>query len=137
MDAKSYLNIIKRNRALIRTKTAEKQYWLDMAANASSTMDGDRVQSSGSGHSMEIKVVEAVLIDQEIERLKQEIKDVIHTLERLKPNEYKLLHSVYVQERTLKEFRMDEGKSYSWATTTKRKALRNLQKLLEESEKCI
>ena len=84
---------------------------------------------------MEGKVVEAVMIDKEIDSLKQEIQDIIHTIERLNPNEYNLLHKVYVQNKTLKDVQTSEGRSYSWAVSTHNKAIKNLQRLLDE--KCI
>ena len=132
MDAKKYLGIIKRNRALIRNKLIEKQYWLDMAEGTAVNMGGDRVQSSGNSHKMESKVIEAVLIDNEIERLKKEILDVIHTIERLGDSEYRFIHGLYVQEKPMKVICAEEGRSYSWATTTKRKSLKSLQKILDE-----
>ena len=130
MKAIVYLCRYKKIDLLIANKEAEKKMWLDMAAGVSSPVGGDKVQSSKDHHQMEQKVIEAALIDEEIARLRQEKKDIIKTIEMLPPDEYDLLHKVYVQGKSLKEVQADHGMSYSWASTTHRKAKRDLEKLL-------
>ena len=132
MDARAYLAKINSNRAKIANKLREKQYWLEMAEGTALNMGGDRVQSSSNKHPMETRVIEAVMIDKEIEQLKQEITDIIRTIERLHPKDYTFLHQVYVQGKQLKAICAESGRSYSWATTAHRKALKRLQRILDE-----
>ena len=132
VDAREYLQRIERNKATIINKQIEKKYWLEMAEGTSVNVGTERVQSSGNPHKMESKVLEAVTIDEQIEKLKQEIADIIHTIERLKPSEYQVLHKIYVQNQSLKEIQAAEGKSYSWVTTTHAKAIKSLQRILDE-----
>ena len=104
--------------------------WLEMAEGVSSPVGGERVQTSKEYHPMENKVVEATMIDAEIAMLKEEKKAIVKTIEQLPPDEYDLLHKVYVQGKSLKEVQADHGMSYSWATTMHRKAKRDLEKLI-------
>ena len=135
MNAREYLEQIEKNECIIANKQIEKKYWLEIATGTTAKVGGERVQTSGDGHNMEKQIVEVVLIDEEIERLKGEIAEIIATLEKLKKNEYDFLHKMYVQHLTLKEVQTVSGKSYSWATTTHNRALMNLQKILEGQEK--
>jgi DNA-directed RNA polymerase specialized sigma24 family protein len=84
---------------------------------------------------MENKVVEAALIDQEIDRLKKEIAGIIDTIQKLPTEEYDFLHKAYVQHLSLKEVQSASGMSYSWVTTTHGRALNSLQRILDEREK--
>ena len=131
MEAREYLAKIEFNRIAIANKQAEKRYWLELAGGIGANASGERVQSSGDLHKMESKVIEAVLIDNEIERLKAEIMGVIRTIERLHPTEYQFLHMVYVQGKRIKEVYAEMGKSDSWATNIHRKAINNLQAILD------
>ena len=134
MDAREYLEQIEKFEKIIANKEIEKKYWLDMAKGTSVKMDGERVQTSSDGQSMANNVVEAVLIDEEIARLKAEIAGIIRTLERLKTSDYDFLHKVYIQRKTLKEIHEEKKNSYSWATSTHSRALRNLQAILDEKK---
>jgi DNA-directed RNA polymerase specialized sigma24 family protein len=125
-----YLCRYKKIDLLIANKEAEKKMWLEMAEGVSSPVGGERVQSSKEYHPMENKVVEAAMIDAEIAMLKEEKKAIVRTIEQLPPDEYDLLHKVYVQGKSLKEVQADHGMSYSWATTMHRKAKRDLEKLI-------
>lgn len=132
VEAREYLEQIEKFETIIANKEIEKRYWLDMATGISVKMDGERVQTSGDNHSMENQVVEAVLIDEEIARLKAEIASIIRTLERLKTSDYDFLHKIYIQRMTLKE--IQGGKSYSWATSKHSRALKRLQEILDEKK---
>lgn len=131
MEAKEYLEQIKKNERIIANKRIEKQYWLDMAQGTSVKLGGDRVQTSSNKHPMESQVLEAVTIDEEIARLKEEIAGIIKTIEQLNTEDYCILHKMYVQHLSMKEIQVDVGMSYSWVSTTKNRALRNLQRILD------
>lgn len=80
---------------------------------------------------MENQVIEAVLIEEEIERLKGEIAEIINTIERLKATEYDFLHKMYVQHLSMKTICTTMRKSYSWAKAVHNRALKNLQRILD------
>ena len=135
VTAKEYLEKIWHNERIIRNKQIERKYWMELASGITASMVGERVQSSKTSHPMENKVVEAALIDQEIDRLKKEIAEIIATIEQLPVEEYDFLHKVYVQHLSLKTVQAESERSYSWVTTTHSRALKNLQYILDEREK--
>ena len=134
VTAKEYLEKILHNERIIKNKQIEREYWMDLASWITASIGGERVQSSKTSHPMENKVVEAALIDQEIDRLKKEIAEVIDTIQQLPTEEYDFVHKVYVQHIPLKEVHVDSGKSYSWAKTMNNRALCSLQYILDKRE---
>jgi len=135
VTAREYLEKILHNERIIKNKQIEREYWMELASGITAGMGGERVQSSKTSHPMENKVVEAALIDQEIDRLKKEIAEIIATIELLPVEEYDFLHKVYVQHIPLKDVHVDSGKSYSWAKTMHNRALGRLQYILDERNK--
>ena len=81
----------------------------------------------------------AVDIDKEIKEDTQEIvrlkSEVIQTIEQLDAEEYDVLHKVYVQYYTLYEAARKLGRSKSWAYKVHKKAIRNVQEILNGREK--
>lgn len=134
MIAREYLEQIEKNERLIKNKQFEREYWLGLATNTTANLGGERVQTSGNKQPMELQVIEAVQADEEIKRLKQEIADIISTIQRLSAEDYDFLHQVYVQHKSLKEVHIEAGMSYSWATTTHQRALEHLQALLDNEK---
>lgn len=132
MVAREYLQEIERLKKIIANKELEKQNWIELASGISVNMDRERVQASSDCHSMERQVVEAVQIDECIKALKAEIRERIETIEKLDASDYDFLHKVYVQGKSLKEVRNEMKKSYSWAKTKHSRAIKNLQKILDE-----
>ena len=135
MDAKEYLKKVEDNECIIANKQIEMQYWIDLATGITSGMGGERVQATKTSHPMENKVVEASLIDDEIKRLKAEIKEVINTIQLLPKREYDILYKVYIRHMPLKVACIDAKKSYSWGKTIHSKALVGLQRILDERER--
>ena len=133
MEAKEYLEQIEKNECIIANKQIEKKYWLEIATGTTAKVGGERVQTSSDGHNMEKQIVEVVLLDEEIERLKGEIAEIIHTMEQLKASEYDFLHKMYVQHLSLKEVQAITGKSYSWSKKMHNRALWNLQRILNKT----
>jgi predicted phosphodiesterase len=79
-------------------------------------IEGQRIFTMGGGESSDIDIR----------------KDVVTVIEMLDVVEYDLLHKVYVQYLTLDEASYKMGKSYTWATTTHKRALADVQKILDE-----
>ena len=134
MDAKEYLKKVEDNECIIANKQIEMQYWIDMATGISSGMGGERVQATKTSHPMENKVVEASLIDDEIKRLKAEIKEVINTIQLLPRMEYDILYRVYIRHMPIKVASIDAKRSYSWGKAMHNRALNELQKILDARE---
>ncbi len=139
MKAKDYLRQLQKLDKLIENKLAEKEQWKAMATSTTQQLSADRVQTSGNPQKMADAVCKIIEIEAEIDafvdRLIDTKRDVISTLERLNPTEYDLLHKVYVQYFTFDDVAIKTNKSYSWVTTVHGRALKNVQRMLDEREK--
>jgi hypothetical protein len=136
VDAKEYLNQVKKLDLQIRNKLIEKQQWKDIALGITANMDGERVQSSGAKSKMSDAIEKCVDMEAEIDRLVDKLidtkKDVIQTIERLdSPTEYDILHKRYIQFMSLQEIADYYNRDYGWATTTHGRALKSVQEILE------
>lgn len=68
----------------------------------------------------------------EIEALIRSKQEMIAIIEKLPEAEYEVLYGVYVQRLTLQEVADNADKSYSWAAQRKAKALKMMQKMIDE-----
>lgn len=132
MDAKEWLNQVKKLDLQIKNKLIEKQQWKDIALGITANMDGERVQSSGRKTKMADAIDKCVDMEAEIDRLVDKLidtkKEVIAVIEQLdSPTQYDVLHKIYIQGKSLQEVADSYGMSYDWATTTHGRALRNVQ----------
>ena len=139
MKAKEYLLQISKIDRLVENKIAELEHWQAIATGTTTFSDGDRVQSTGNKHKMEDAIIKCIEINNEInseiDRLVDTRKEVISTIERLKPSEYDVLHKIYVQNKDFQEIATAKKMSYSWVTTKHGRALASLQKILDERQK--
>lgn len=139
MKAQHYLEQLDHLETVIQNKTIEREQWRDVALGITARYDGERVQSSGSQQKMSDAVIKLADIDREIDGIiDQQIdtrREIIRTIEQLKPNEYKVLHLLYIQNKSFKEVAAECGKSHSWATSVHGIALKNLQKILDDNER--
>lgn len=139
MKAKDYLNQISKIDRLIENKIAELEHWQAIATGTTTFSDGDRVQSSGNRYKMEDAIIKCIEIsneiNSEIDRLVDTRKEVISTIEQLKPSEYDVLHKIYVQNKDFQEIATAKKMSYSWVTSKHGRALASLQKILDGREK--
>lgn len=136
MKAKDYLRQLQKLDKLIENKLAEKEQWKAMATSTTQQLTADRVQTSGNPQKMADAICKMIEIEGEIDacidRLVDTKQEVIATLERLNPTEYDLLHKVYVQYFTFDDVAIKMNKSYSWVTTVHGRALKNVQRMLDE-----
>ena len=136
MKAKNYLRQLNKLDKLISNKMAEKARWQEIARGTTSFSSGERVQSSGNQQKMASAVERYVDIEfeivQSIDALIDKRLEIIGVIEQLNAAEYDLLHKVYVQYMTLYEAAEALNKSYSWVTTIHGRALKNVQRLLDE-----
>lgn len=149
MKVKEYLLQVQKIDKLIENKLIEKEQWESIAEGTSSRSDGERVQTSTNKQKMEDAVVKITEIKEEINKQVQKLietkQDVISTIEQLKPIEYDLLHKMYigvnindsdgntyVHYLDFNEVAKINGKSYSWATTTHGRALKQAQMIINQ-----
>ena len=139
MNAKDYLQRVRKIDRLIENKIAEAAHWKTVAMGTSTHSEGERVQSSGSKQKMADAVARYVDIEseinEEIDRLANVRREIVLTIEALPVDEYDMLYQVYVNCKELQDVATDMDKSYSWATTIHGRALAHLQKILDEREK--
>lgn len=138
MNAKAFLKRLKKLDCMIKNKREERQHWLEIATNitaGAAPETGVRVQSSGSQQRMADAVDRKIDIGAEIEcairRLYEERQKIISVIEQLSLDEYDVLYQIYVNDRTHQEVADMKGKSYSWVTTVKGIALKNVQKIID------
>lgn len=136
MDARGFLNQVRKLDLQIKNKLIEKQQWKDIALGITANMDGERVQSTGAKDKMASAVEKCVDMEAEIDSLVDKLidikKEVIQTIERLdSPTEYDILHMKYIQFLTFEEIAEYYGREYTTITTAHGRALKNVQALLE------
>lgn len=138
MKAQTYLKQLVHLETLIQNKMIEKEQWRDIALGVTAKYEGERVQSSGNQQKMSEALNRLVDVEREIDSIIDRQIDtrleIIQTIELLKPNEYKVLHLIYIQNKSFKEAAVICGKSHSWATSVHGIALSNLQKILDSRE---
>ena len=135
MDAKIFLQQLKKLDYMITNKIIEKEQWMTIATGTTAQMGGERVQSSSSQQKMADAVGKYIDMEKEIDRIIDMLvdtrQDVINVIEKLNATEYDLIHKIYVQYLTLDDVAELYEKSYSWVTTVHGRALKNVQKILD------
>lgn len=139
MKAKEYVQQLKRLEVLIKNKQLEIIQLKEEAVFPSGgSFDGLGVQTTRKIDKMQNIICDYVNMEEELQKdimlLYQRKIEIVHTIELLPPIEYDLLHKVFVQGNTLYDVADVYNRSYSWATTTQGRALKKLQKILDERE---
>lgn len=136
MRAKDFLSQIKKLDKLIENKMAEVQRWREIANNTTVNMSGEKVQSSGNHDTVANAICTYLDLEAEIQKRIEELvntrQDVISAIEQLSATEYDILHKIYVQDFTLQDVASLYDMSYTWVTTTHGRALKNVQRILDE-----
>ena len=133
MDAQEYMLQWDKFNKMIQNKKEEVRKERDKAQGTTGQSDGDRVQSSGSKQKMADAVHRYTDLEREIDGLEQKKREIINTIEQLPGDLYDVLHKYYIQSLSLKAIAVSVGKSYSWASTHHRQALKCLGEILERS----
>lgn len=141
MKAKVFLSQIQKLDKLIENKMIEVQHWKEVARNTTTSLEGERVQSTHNPHRIEDAIANYIDLETEIKKdislLIEKRKSVVGVIEQLNPTEYDLLHKIYVQGITLQDAADACGNSYSWVTTTHGRALKQVQIILDNmGEQC-
>lgn len=132
MKAREYLEQYIKWEKAIQNKRAEVAKWKTKASKTTGDTEGERVKASGSKQKMADAVNEYADIETEIQALEEGQRAIIKTIEQLPAIKYDILHKYYIQDISLKEICYKAGKSYSWGTTNHKKALKDVQKILDE-----
>ena len=138
MEAKKFLEQIKKLDCLIENKQIEAYQWKTLAMSTTAKTDGERVQSAGSQQKMADAVSKYVDLEREvneaIDKLVDAKKDVIEVIEQLNPAEYDVLHKMYIQHIAMENVAIIKGKSYAWVKRMHKRALCHVQEILDERE---
>lgn len=139
MKAETYLKRIEKLDALIENRQAEVARWREVANNTTVNMSGERVQSSGNHDTIENAICTYLDLErEEIDSLLAERKEILKTIEQLPPMQYRVLFNMYAQYeqfKTLKDIAAKYDCSYSTARGTHERALKRLQRILDERER--
>lgn len=130
-EAKSYLKEIEKADKIIKNKVTELEQLREIATSITVNSKSDVVQTSGSDRIGSIvgriidKENELKLIIDEYISKRQERIDVIEAL--TDPVEYEVIHSRYVQLKTLSEIAIELGYSYVWVCKKQNSGLLHIQ----------
>jgi len=151
LTAIDYLNQVKVLDSLIMNKTAEQEQLRELAEKITQANDG---MPHATGASDKIGNAVAGLVDLQNETavlvatFKDILQDVVKHIEMLPEEQYKILHCKFIRKR--KELDNHRSWYYSWEEVAeivgysesqvyriKKKAIRNLQKILDEEKMIV
>lgn len=132
MNARAYLEQVKKIDNLIQNKKYEHDEWESIAEGTSVSSDGDRVQSSGEMHKMENAVIMAVELEHQIDALKKQKANIISTIETLNAESYDILHKRYIQHMSLGNIADKYGYAWSTIKNKHKEALNQLQEVIDK-----
>lgn len=136
MRAKDYLKQLEKLDMIINNKLAEKAQWKAIALGVTASSEGERVQSSGRPSKMADAIDKCVDMEAEIDSLVDKLvavkHDITSMIEQLNATEYDVLHKRYVQYLSYAEIAEVKRKTFSWVTTVHGRALKNVQRILDE-----
>lgn len=138
MKAKDYLMQVEKLDTIIRNKLVEKAQWMDISLGVTSQLGGEKVQSSGNQQKMANAIERCIDMEAEInaliDRLIDTKKDIIETIEQLNATEYDVLHKRYIQHLSYFDIAAIKDRDYNWVTTVHGRALKSVQRILDERE---
>ena len=139
MDVKEYLGQIKDLELNIKHMQEELEELRSVATKITSTLGGERVQSSGSNQKMADAVCSFVDLEKEISAKIAESylkkREIIKTIELLDYKNRDFLYKVYVQGYSLSDVASMSNKEYGWSTYRHGVALERLREIMKEREK--
>lgn len=150
-ETRRFLEQLEKLDLMIENKMIEREQWKAIAegVTASGTSvivldkkgrqqlhNMEKVQASGNPQKMADAVHKMIEIDAEIDlcidKLIDAKKDVISVIEQLPAAEYDIIHKIYVQHIPLYEVSTMSDRSYSSITTLHGRALKSVQRILNE-----
>lgn len=143
IQAKQYLNQIKRLDNLINTKQHELETLKSMLTNITVPLQQDRVQSNGAGDTIGNTVAKIVdlqnEINEQIDRFVDSRAKIVKQIDMIQnPDFHKLLYLRYLQYKTWNQIaeelsHKDDPFSLQWVHTMHGRALQEFQKIIEKS----
>ena len=128
MGTEQYLNQLRDMKRRIACKRRDAQMWRSIAESLSVPLDGDRVQSTGSGDKMAESVAKAVDCEREIDKLtfamlklQEEIMKRIDSMENY--NHSIILSEYYVHGMSLNKISIEWGRSVRHLKRVKSEAI--------------
>ena len=138
MRAVDFLEQISKIDIMVSNKLEEIEMWKTLAMSTTAPINGDRVQSSGSQQKMADATLQYLTIESDlkadIEKLKKARRDIIEVIEQLPVKQYDILHKIYIQGLTFRQISEISGKSKGSIDSTKKKAIRNVQAILDRRD---
>jgi len=136
MDAKEYLNQIEKYNWIISNTMEEMVKYREIATSTGVPPEvGISTQIGGKSDRVGQFVAKYVDTEQKLQSIIDEATaaklNILNTISLLDAKEYRLLHIVYVQGKLLKEAEIDFEKSRTWVSKLHRKALKDLQEILD------
>lgn len=149
-DVFAFLDRLKKIPNIIENCELQKQIWQEKAK--SSTAGGvtieiqnkktgekeihavEKIQSSSSGDSMAVAVINYVDLERKIEALRTEKAEAEAILEQLEADEYDVLYKFFILEFRNYEIADYFNRSNSHIEKIKKRGLKNLQILIENTE---
>lgn len=135
MKAEEFMQQIQKVNSMLENKRLEKEQLMAIATGTTVQIR-EKVQTSGTKQKMAEAVNSYVDLENgDIKELIKQREEAIRVIEQLNVKYYNVLHKIYVQNVELNDLAIAYDRSYSWATTTKARALDSLQKLLDERKR--
>lgn len=149
-EAQNFLKQLEKLDNLIENKILEREQWKAIATGMTSggqsvlvevkgkheLQNMERVQSQSNKQKMADAVIKYIAVEEEIneciDKLIDTKKEVLAVIEQLNAKEYDVIHKIYVQHLDFNEVAANKKRSYSWVTTVHGRALKNVQKILDE-----
>ena len=117
----------------------EVEQWKSMACGTAAPTMGERVQTSGNKQKMADAVSRYIdleaEINEEIDRMVDKKREIIGVIEQLPELEYDLLHRLYIQKESFWDAADAFDMSYSAVTTLHGRALKHVQKVIDERKR--
>lgn len=138
MTADEFLSQIEKYDTLIDGKLNERQKLWCLATKVTASFDREAVQSSGVSDKVGDIGAKLVDVEREIDEIVDFYIDIqrecIEVIERLanKPLMYKVIHKHYVEYMSYAEIAEEEHYSYTWIMEIRDRALREVEKILQE-----
>lgn len=152
-EAQNFLKQLEKLDNMIENKILEREQWKAIATGMTSggqsvlvevkgkheLQNMERVQSQSNKQKMADAVIKYIAVEEEIneciDKLIDTKKEVLAVIEQLNAKEYDVIHKIYVQHLDFNEVAANKKRSYSWVTTVHGRALKNVQKILDERKK--
>lgn len=137
MNVYEYLNRVRKLDELITAKIAERDRLKALATDITAKpMDGMPYSNTGTvSRKVENTVVSLIMLEAELNRIIDQYiackQEVLTALEKLPEKEYGVLHRYYIRYMTLEQIADDMGYCRQQIWRLKKKALRNLESVIE------